>query len=98
MRRLTSVGEGRRGGTGDWGGPETGYTGDEERRVRDERSAKSLTTKHHFTFGSSPDGAKKLREIARIGMVIMHKLSFITVYFTAQMQHFMMRVGNFEPL
>ena len=39
-----------------------------EWEMRDERSAKSLTTKHHFTFGSSPDGAKKLREIARIGI------------------------------
>ena len=30
---------------------------------------------------------------------IIHKLSFITVDFTAQMQYFMMRVANFvEPL
>ena len=27
----------------------------------------------------------------------MHKLNFITVDFTAQMQYFMMRIANFEP-
>ena len=30
--------------------------------------------------------------------MIMDKLNFITVYFTAQMQYFMVRVANFEPL
>ena len=32
-----------------------------------------------------------------LGLMIMNKLSFLTVDFTAQMQYFMMRVANFEP-
>ena len=31
-------------------------------------------------------------------MIIGHKLNFMTVDFDAQMQYFMMRVANFEPL
>ena len=30
-------------------------------------------------------------------LMIMHKLNFITVDFTAQMQYFVVRVANFEP-
>ena len=33
-----------------------------------------------------------------IRLIIMHKLNFITVDFTAQMHYFMMRVANFEAL
>ena len=31
-------------------------------------------------------------------LMIMHKRDFVTVDFTAQMQYFMVRVANFEPL
>ena len=46
----------------------------------------------------SPRKYSELLQKSPLEYQIMHKLIFITVYFTAQMHYFMVRVANFEAL